>query len=715
MKFIEVEGKKFKLASPTQRLKALLIDIAYLFGISILFYILILLHLSAVEELGPIPEELGYGASYLTEISFPYFSGIWGSYVRFLLYLLSNPLFLLYVSLLFSIPVIFLWIFGLFSDVSIGKRKLVLQVLRLTDGKPCTTGDAFMRRLTLILLPLDLLWLMGQKRQRLGDKFAGTVVVDLAWKMSETVVEDPEQNAIDELKERLSAAKQQIETSMDELKERLSAAKQHVENSIALETEFHDTYEDIATQAEVYEARAVTAVEEGQENVAREELKKRNEYRQLAEGHKTRWERQKQIVKHHTTLLETLEQYSAEIKRKQDIINTQHINVDAETHLREMLKEIREFDELKKRLFEAQQKVEDASAIEKDPEMSWDLQTKSIKGATEKFELASRASQLYAFFIDFMIDFMRWHICLLIWLWLFVYFADALPFAFLTLPIPAILAFFYICYSEQPIIKTTSLGIQVLRLKDGEPCTFANSLVRRLTGFLQPLDLLWLIGQKRQRLGDFFARTVAVKLKSETPDVAENPEEIEIIIELTVAELKTRLSAVLEKVEAAIEVEKQLKAAYESAIVRADRGAEREGFDPEAPDIRDAYRRLAGKYKTQWEEQCQEVLTLRSLFLNLQQRVAEIEGQTTAMAVQQRNIDTEAQLRETLEDIQKDETLQTVEQVEQEATEAAALAKAAVELDVAYQDVKVAVEFSGYAEEASINKEIEALKAKLQK
>ena len=55
MKFIEVEGKKFKLASPTQRLKALLIDIAYLFGISILFYILILLHLSAVEELGPIP------------------------------------------------------------------------------------------------------------------------------------------------------------------------------------------------------------------------------------------------------------------------------------------------------------------------------------------------------------------------------------------------------------------------------------------------------------------------------------------------------------------------------------------------------------------------------------------------------------------------------------------------------------------------------------
>ena len=51
--------------------------------------------------------------------------------------------------------------------------------------------------------------------------------------------------------------------------------------------------------------------------------------------------------------------------------------------------------------------------------------------------------------------------------------------------------------------------------------------------------------------------------------------------------------------------------------------------------------------------------------------------------------------------------------MEQDATEAATLAKAAVEVDVAYQDAKLEREFSSYAEEASIDKDLAELKAKL--
>ena len=76
-----------------------------------------------------------------------------------------------------------LWIFGLFfmdgfrKGQGIGKKLLSLQVVRLKDGKPCTFKDAFVRRFAGIFQPFDLLWFLGEKQQRLGDKFAETVVV----------------------------------------------------------------------------------------------------------------------------------------------------------------------------------------------------------------------------------------------------------------------------------------------------------------------------------------------------------------------------------------------------------------------------------------------------------------------------------------------------------------------------------------------------------
>ena len=78
-----------------------------------------------------------------------------------------------------------------------------------------------------------------------------------------------------------------------------------------------------------------------------------------------------------------------------------------------------------------------------------------------------------------------------------------------------------------------------------------------------------------------------------------------------------------------------------------------------------------------------------------------------------RNVDAEAHLREMLKEIQDSKALETLVQMDQNATEATILAKAAAEVDVAYQDMKLEREFSSYAEEASIDKDIAELKAKL--
>ena len=39
------------------------------------------------------------------------------------------------------------------------------------------------------------------------------------------------------------------------------------------------------------------------------------------------------------------------------------------------------------------------------------------------------------------------------------------------------------------------LSLQVLRLKDGKPCTVKDSFIRRLTSIFQPLDSFWTFGK----------------------------------------------------------------------------------------------------------------------------------------------------------------------------------------------------------------------------
>ena len=72
-------------------------------------------------------------------------------------------------------------------------------------------------------------------------------------------------------------------------------------------------------------------------------------------------------------------------------------------------------------------------------------------------------------------------------------------------------------------------------------------------------------------------------------------------------------------------------------------------------------------------------------------------------------------LREMLKEIQGNKAFETLTKMEQDASEAATLAKAAAEIDVAYQDATSEREFASYAEEASIDKDLAQLKVELKK
>ena len=268
------------------------------------------------------------------------------------------------------------------------------------------------------------------------------------------------------------------------------------------------------------------------------------------------------------------------------------------------------------------------------------------------------------------------------------------------------------------------LSLQVLRLKDGQPCTFKDAFVRRLAaGIFLPLDLLWSLGKKRQRLGDKFAETVVVKLEPEPEQTEVETEDPESVLENAIVEMESRLSEAREKVNASIGVEKQFQDAYEGAVTQAERWqdravislkAGREDLAREDLERRNEYRRLADQYKTQWEEQKQIVRALTDLLEHLQQKMTEAQGKKAVVVAKHRNIDAETHLREMLQEIKDSKAFETLVEMEQEATEAATLAKAAAEVDVAYQDAKLEREFAGYAEEASIDKDLTELKTKLQ-
>ena len=364
---------------------------------------------------------------------------------------------------------------------------------------------------------------------------------------------------------------------------------------------------------------------------------------------------------------------------------------------------------------------------------------KSIKIAGKKFKLASRLTRLYALFIDITILGAVQSVFGLLLSVAMILFLPTGPsdisrslltglglgtFVALFSAVLWIFGLFFMDgFRKGQGIGKKLLSLQVVRLKDGKPCTFKDAFLRRFAGIFQPFDLLWFLGEKQQRLGDKLAETIVVQYEPELEQTEVETEDPESVLESVIVEMKSRLSDAREKVAASIGVEKQFQDAYESAVAQAEQWQERALIALKAGredlargdlEKRNEYRRLSDRYKTQWEDQKQIVRDLSDLLEHLQQKMMEAEGKKTAVVAKHRNVDAEAHLREMLNEIQDSKALETLTKMDQDATEAANLAKTAAEVDVAFQDAKLEREFSSYAEEASLDKDIAELKAKLQ-
>ena len=327
-KSIYIEGKSFELADRLTRLFALSIDVLILLLVN-------------------------FGLVFLSLIGTT--TGQWEPNFYFLAFTsyATVPIYWKVLDLL----TICLWVLGLFfmdgfNGQGIGKRVAGIQVCRLKDGNPCGFKDAFIRRFIGILQPLDFFCIFGKKRKRLGDKLTKTVVVK---QVGAEVGQNVEENVVPYPKQ----IEDELEAVMHKMENDISAARQKVKAAINVEKRFQEAYQEDAAQAEQRYKNAAEALKAGREDSAREELKKRNEYLRLAEQQKKQWENQQQSVEAFKDVLVSLEQEMMAAEVRGTIILAQHKNVDAETHLREVLKEMQSSKALEKVVDLEQDVIED--------------------------------------------------------------------------------------------------------------------------------------------------------------------------------------------------------------------------------------------------------------------------------------------------------------------------------------------------------------------
>ena len=86
-------------------------------------------------------------------------------------------------GVLIAAAILFAMVYVLFSDgleggQSLGKRWVGIRCVSAETGAPCTFWQSFVRNVVLSILgPLDWIFIFGERRQRLGDKAAGTIVI----------------------------------------------------------------------------------------------------------------------------------------------------------------------------------------------------------------------------------------------------------------------------------------------------------------------------------------------------------------------------------------------------------------------------------------------------------------------------------------------------------------------------------------------------------
>ncbi|MCG0239733.1 MAG: PspA/IM30 family protein [Firmicutes bacterium] len=142
---------------------------------------------------------------------------------------------------------------------------------------------------------------------------------------------------VNELLDRAEDPEKLLKQMILDMEESVREGKIALAAAIAEETKLKARYEEQIQKAQEWLEKAERAVEKGEEDLARESLRRRRTAEQMAEQAKAQWEEQRRVVAQLREHLETLESRLAEAKAKKDLLIARKRRAEAAKKVHEQL------------------------------------------------------------------------------------------------------------------------------------------------------------------------------------------------------------------------------------------------------------------------------------------------------------------------------------------------------------------------------------------
>ncbi|MBD3308239.1 PspA/IM30 family protein [candidate division KSB3 bacterium] len=203
---------------------------------------------------------------------------------------------------------------------------------------------------------------------------------------------------INELIDKAEDPATMMDQMVREMQEQLREAKIQVAKAIADEKKLHHQLKQNEMQAKNWESKAVLALKKGDERLAKEALKQKKTYDNLASSVQTQWEEQNALSSKLKDNLRALESKIDEARRKKEILIARQKRAEAQKKIHDVMSGLNDtsafatFDRMEQKVLEIEAQADAAVELEVE---SLDDQFKALESSSEvDDELAALKAKL---------------------------------------------------------------------------------------------------------------------------------------------------------------------------------------------------------------------------------------------------------------------------------------------------------------------------------
>ena len=177
---------------------------------------------------------------------------------------------------------------------------------------------------------------------------------------------------INDLIGRAENPEKMLNQLITDMRSQLSKAKQEVASAIADEKKLQAQVQKEQAQAKEWERRAVMAVEQGRDDLAKQALVRHNEHAQHAQLLHETWSKQKQEVESLKASLRQLNDKIEEAKRKKNLLVARQKRAEAQTRIQETMSSLSDksafdgFERMTEKIEEAERKALASAELSED-------------------------------------------------------------------------------------------------------------------------------------------------------------------------------------------------------------------------------------------------------------------------------------------------------------------------------------------------------------